>query len=176
MKRFLIALACAFLALKTANAKDENKTVNCSMQDNLQYCVDENGKPITGKVAIKDENGMTKSLENLKNGYRNGLQTEYDEKGALFRRAYYDMGVLNGQYKLYHKNRQLKIFANNKDGVLHGSSEIYDDQGNLIGKILYNKGRVKSGYCRKDAKAKKTKLTFFEIQNFPDNYLITCGQ
>ena len=29
---------------------------------------------------------------------------------------------------------------------------------------------------RKDAKAKKTKLTFFEIQNFPDNYLITCGQ
>ena len=120
MKRFLIVFACTLLMFGVVNAKD--KAVNCVTQDNLQYCVDEDGKPITCKVAIKGENGMTKSLENLTNGYRNGLQTEFDETGALFRRAYYDMGVLNGQYKLYHKNRQLKIFANNKDGVLHGNS------------------------------------------------------
>lgn len=172
-KFFALFLICMWFSAIAA-AKDE--VVNCVSQENLQYCTDEKGNPITGKVAIKYENGYTKSLENLKNGYRNGLQTEFAEDGTLFSRTYYNMGVLNGQYKLYHKNRQLKIFANNKDGVLHGNSEIYDEEGNLIGKITYNKGRVKNGYCRQNAKAKKTKLTFFEIQNFPDNYLITCGQ
>lgn len=174
MKRFFAFLLLGVCFCSNLSAKD--KTVNCISQDNLQYCTDDKGEPITGKVALQYENGRTKSLENLKNGYRNGLQTEFAEDGSLVSRTYYNMGVLNGQYKLYHKNRQLKIFANNKDGVLHGNSEIYDDEGNLIGKITYNKGRVKSGYCRQNAKAKKTRLTFFEIQNLPDNYLITCGQ
>ena len=174
MKNFFVYFAIALTISGFACAKD--KTVNCVTQDDLQFCTDEKGEPITGKVAIKGENGITKSLENLKNGYRNGLQTEFDDDGSLKSRTYYDMGVLNGQYKLYHKNRQLKVFANNKEGKFHGNSEIYDEEGNLIGKILYNKGRVKSGYCRRNAKAKKDKLTFFEIQNMPENYLITCGQ
>ena len=174
MKKFLILVLFGILFSATTLAKHE--AVNCITQDNLQYCTDEKGEPITGKVAIKYESGRTKSLENLKNGYRNGLQTEFAEDGTLVSRIYYDMGIMNGQYKLYHKNRQLKVFANNKDGIFHGNSEIYDDEGNLVGKILYNKGRVKSGYCRQNAKAKKTKLTFFEIQNLPDNYLVTCGQ
>ncbi len=174
MKKFLITLALVFISANLVYAKD--KTVNCQTENNLQFCTDGDGKPITGKVAIKGENGITKSLENLKNGYRNGLQTEFDESGALVSRIYYNMGVMNGQYKLYHNNRQLKLLANMKEGVLHGNSEIYDKEGKLIGKILYNKGRVKNGYCRKDAKSKKEKLTFFEIQNYPDNYLVTCGQ
>ena len=174
MNKFFIAFAIVISFTTLAIAKD--RTVNCISKDDLQFCTDESDKPITGKVAIKYENGNTKSLENLKNGYRNGLVTEFNESGTLVSRTYYNMGVLNGQFKLYHKNRQLKVFANNKDGVLHGNSEIYDEDGNLIGKILYNNGRVKNGYCRKDAKSKKNKLTFFEIQNFPDNYLITCGQ
>lgn len=174
MKKFIIVLLLSFCASYTASAK--NKVVNCSTENDLQYCVDEEGKPITGKVAIKYENGKTKTLENLKNGYRNGLLTQFDEDGNLVSRTYYDMGVLNGQYKLYHPNRQLKLFATNKDGVFHGNSEIYDEKGNLVGKITYNKGRVKSGYCKSSEKDKKNRLTFFEIQNFPDNYLVTCGQ
>ena len=174
MKKILALILLSFTFVDASVAK--NETVNCLTQDNLQYCTDDKGHPITGKIALKYEDGRTKSLENLKNGYRNGLQTEFAEDGKLISRTYYNMGVPNGQYKLYHKNRQLKIFANNKEGVLHGTSEIYDDEGNLIGKITYNKGRVKNGYCRQNAKSKKNKLTFFEIQNLPDNYLITCGQ
>ena len=44
------------------------------------------------------------------------------------------------------------------------------------GKITYNKGRVKNGFCRQSAKSKRVRLTFFEIQNLPDNFLVLCGQ
>ena len=174
MRMFAVALILMFCVAGEVSAKDD--IVNCKTENDLQYCVDGQDNPITGKVSIKYDNGYTKSLENMKNGYRNGLVTEYDEEGALVKRSYYRMGVLNGQYKIYHKNRQIKVFANYKEGVLHGNSEIYDADGNLMGKILYAKGRVKNGFCYETPKGKKNKLTFFEIQNLQDNTLVTCGQ
>ena len=172
----IFAFVLTLLSIYGCEAWAKDEVVNCVTEDNLQFCVNEKGEPITGKVSIKYENGRTKSLENLKNGYRNGLVTEFDEDGSLKKRSYYKMGVENGDYKLYHKNRQLKLIANKKEGILHGNSEIYDEEGNLIGKISYNKGRVKNGFCRKSAKSRKERLTFFEIQNLPDNFLVTCGQ
>ena len=172
-KFFLVLMLCSFCSGKVW--ADDEKVV-CKTENNIQFCVDENGEPITGKVALKYENGNTKSLENLKNGYRNGLVTEFGKDGSLVSRSYYKMGVENGEYKLYHKNRQLKLTASKKEGILHGVSEIYDDEGNLVGKITYNKGRVKNGFCRQSAKSKRVRLTFFEIQNLPDNFLVLCGQ
>lgn len=174
MKKLFLILLMSVLCASEASAEDEK--VVCKTENDVQFCTDEKGDAITGKVAIKYENGRTKSLENLKNGYRNGLLTEFGEDGSLLRRSYYKMGIENGEYKLYHKNRQLKLTAVKKDGILHGNSEIYDDEGNLIGKITYNKGRVKNGFCRQSAKSKRVRLTFFEIQNLPDNFLVLCGQ
>ena len=172
-KLFLILMLCL---LGSGNVWADDEKVFCKTENDIQFCTDENGDPVTGKITMKYVNGNTRSLENLRKGYRNGLVTEFAEDGALLRRAYYKMGVENGEYKLYHKNRQLKLTAVKKEGILNGGSEIYDYEGNLIGKITYSNGRVKSGFCKQSAKSKKNRLTFFEIQNMPDNFLVLCGQ
>lgn len=150
--------------------------VNCTETNGEKFCVDEKNKPITGKIVMKYDNGFTKSLENLKNGYRNGLVTEYTENGLLDNRTYYKMGVKNGMSKSYHGNRNVKIRSDYQDGLLDGVTEIYDSEGNLAGKAQYKKGKLKSAYCTQGKKHRRVNFSFFDIENFGFNQLVTCGQ
>lgn len=173
MKKALGILFCTVFCCFAAFA---DEVVNCTENGGKKFCTDAEGKPVTGKIVLRYDNGNTKSLENLKDGYRNGLVSEYSEDGFLDNRTYYKMGVKNGMSKIYHKNRNIKIRASYNDGLLDGVSEIYNDKEELVGKVQYKKGQLKGGYCAHGPKLKKAKFSFFEIQNSGFNHLIMCGQ
>lgn len=177
-KILLMCFIYIFAAISTANAvlKAASEVVNyscSSKEDNRIFCVDEDGKPLTGKIKKRSGDKYT-SIENYLKGYRNGLVTIFNNEGGLLERVYYKQGIKNGMDKIYYPNRSIWILANYNNGLLNGRVDVYDSKGKLMGRMHYNKGILDSGYCRNNQN-QKTDLTINEIKSWQFNLLYNCG-
>lgn len=140
--------------------------------EDIRFCLGENDKPLDGKVAEEDGSGGYASIENYKNGYRDGLCT-YFKEGDLSERTYYKSGVKNGMSKLYYSRNIVKISATYKDGKLDGIADVYLPDGSLAGRMKYKKGVLVSGYCKTDGQKKN--FSYGMLKNYPENTLNGCG-
>lgn len=139
----------------------------------MLFCIDERGKPYTGKRTVKQSENKYFSIENFKSGYKDGLCTYFDEKGQRRERSYYKLGVKNGMHKIYYSDNKIKIRANYKDGELDGVSDIYDLDGSLRGSVKYKRGRLEKGFCRENGKKEEFKRE--TINSHPYNSIVSCG-
>lgn len=144
-----------------------------SGNDDMLYCVDEKDKPFTGRKTVQFNENRFKSIENFKNGYRDGLCTYFDKFGQRHERAYYKQGIKNGMYKLYHSDNHIKVIATYKDGLLDSTSDIYLSDGTLWGRMRYKRGYLEKGFCQKNGK--KENLSYEAIKAHPFNTLNSCG-
>lgn len=161
-------------AVKIDNASLEIPvSYSCSKKGEIEYCIDEQSKPLKGKYAQKISEGNYASIENFNRGYRNGLCTYFDNAGRRKLRIYYKNGLPNGMCKYYYQNRGIKISANYKDGLLDGYLEVYLIDGRLYGRMRYKKGKLEKGFCMKNDK----KETFDSkmLKSFPENQINSCG-
>ena len=173
--KICLLMLCVMFAFTAEAKKDKNaaEEYKCEEKSEKMYCSDENGIPLSGKYTTFYSNKKTKSIENYKNGYRDGLSTFFTPKGAQAERTYYKQGVKNGMSKIYYPNRTIKFSANYADGLLDGRFEIYSLKGNLLGRFKYKNGSLVKGYCVNDKNKKN--LTANEISAHPFNTIITCG-
>ena len=157
-------------------AKDKAaKKTNCEEDgQGIVYCLYENGKPVTGKIYTHNEDGGLASIENFKDGYRDGLSTFFDSEGKYSERLYYKRGLKNGMYKKYYDNRTKQIQANYADGLLDGQVDLYFADGKLSGRMNYRKGKLKRGFCA-DKEGKKTVFGSEELSKYQDNNINMCG-
>ena len=107
-----IKISEAYADDKTSTPKTNsyiiNKDTKCGKKgaDKLIYCVDKEGKPITGRVH-KIKNGSAIRRYTFGDGYLNGISEIYDDYGHLLETRPYEKGILNGT--LYQYNRRGKI-------------------------------------------------------------------
>ena len=139
----------------------------------MLFCIDERGKPYTGKRTIKQSENKYLSIENFKNGYKDGLCTYFDKKGQRRERSYYKQGIKHGMHKIYYSDNKIKVRANYKDGELDGVSDIYELDGSLLGSVKYKRGHLEKGFCRKNGKKEEFKRE--TINSYPYNSLVSCG-
>ncbi len=144
-----------------------------SGNDDMLYCVDEKDKPFTGRKTVQFNENRFKSIENFKNGYRDGLCTYFDKFGQRHERAYYKQGIKNGMYKLYHSDNHIKVIATYKDGLLDSTSDIYLSDGTLWGRMRYKRGYLEKGFCQKNGK--KENLSYEALKAQPFNTINSCG-
>lgn len=146
---------------------------NCTEDNNIKYCVDENDKPVDGKIAQYDDFGRTVSIENFKKGYLNGLCSYFYQDGTPKERLYYKNGKRNGMYKLYYPQRNIMVSANYKDGLLEGMSDVYLSDNTLYGRMKYKKGKLEKGFCTKNGK--KVDFSNDDLKSHPENVINSCG-
>ena len=142
----------------------------CVQQDKVEFCVNFENKPFSGKIERKDNEGNVVLRSNYKDGYKNGLTIEY-KKGKVLRRTYYKKGLKNGEEKEFFENNVISNFATYNDGELSGRVESYDKNGDLIGRFRYKDGYLVKGFCQ--YKKGKNKLKK-EITNSKYNQIINC--
>ena len=155
---------------------EKNPQYQCQNKgDDVIYCLDADGRPLTGKWEKIGENGIKISIENFRKGYRNGLCTYFDKYGNYKERVYYKEGLKNGMDKIYFRNRTINILANYKDGLLDGRQDVYFDDGKLNGRFTYKNGELLRGMCA-DKKGSKTNLTNQQIKDSSYNSMYVCGE
>ena len=144
-------------------------------ENNIIYCLDESGKPLTGKRELKNADGNWISIENFRKGHRNGLCTYFDKDGNYQERVYYKQGIKNGMDKIYYPNRSINVLANYKDGLLDGRIDVYYPNGKLKGRFTYSRGTLLNGTCV-NARGKKSSLLNDAISSNSENTLYECGE
>ena len=172
-----IIAACGVCGYSLCSAKNivPSRDYECTEQeDEVIYCLDEKGKPLTDKWYKYWENGQLSSIENFKSGYRDGLNTFFDEDGRVFERMYYKKGLKNGMYKKYYVNRTKQIQGNYEDGLLEGKLELYYLDGKLRGRMTYKRGKLQRGYCV-DIDGNRVRFNNEEIGKYQNNEINMCG-
>lgn len=159
-------------AVPDSHISKEN--LNCYTKgDGLMFCVDEKGKPYTGRRTVMQSETKYLSIENYRNGYKDGLCTYFDEIGQRRERSYYKQGIKNGTHKIYYSDNNIKILANYKDGEIDGMSDVYSPEGELLGRIKYKKGYMVKGFCKNNGKKEEFKRE--TLDSHPYNTLESCG-
>lgn len=173
---FVSIIGILFGGLQNASAGKTNESQNyqCKHEaDGRVFCLDEKGKPLTGKKT-RGTDGRYISIESYAKGYRDGLTTFFDEDGKQHERVYFKQGLKNGMDKIYYATGGVKINAQYKNGVLHGQVEAYNDRGKLLGRMRYKNGMLERGFCKnEDGKNENFTPQFIAAQ--PQNQIVTCG-
>lgn len=143
---------------------DEEKTL---------FCVNKDGKPLSGRRVVTKGKGLYVSTEFFKNGYLNGLCVYYDENGMKKESIYYRMGIRDGVYKAYYPNEGVKIWANYKNGLLEGNLDVLNQSGKLRGRMRYRRGFLEKGFC--NINGKKDNFSDEMLKSFPFNVINDCG-
>lgn len=173
-KIWLWALLILGVFVFEAGAKaDKSIDYECSEVEGKLFCLDEKGKPLTGKWEKYDLHGNRTSIENFKNGYFDGL-CSYFADGRIAERQYYKQGVRNGQYKKFYLNRTFQITAEYSNGLLDGKIDLMYPNGKLHGRMTYKAGKLKRGYCI-DEDGKKTDFSEEIIAQYQNNKINMCG-
>ena len=175
MKFFSLLTIAILMTFSDTFAREKIISENdysCLTQDNIEFCVDINNMPLSGKIEKTDEKGNIVLLSYYKDGYRNGLTTEY-KKGKIFRKAYYKKGLNNGEYKEFFENNVINISATYKNGELSGNVERYNEKGDLIGRFRYKDGYLVKGFCQYKKEKKKNKR---EVNDSGYNQIINCEE
>lgn len=149
---------------------------DCSTENDREYCVDANQRPVTGKIKKYQQDGNFESIVNYRNGYPDGLATYFRPEGKLKERVYYKQGIKNGMDKIYYENRTIYQLLNYRNGILDGRQIFYTPNEKIFGQADYNEGVLKSGFCMQytGGKAKKRDFSSEEIKNMPYNQLFNC--
>ena len=157
-----------------ANSLVSRENLNCNTDSNgLLYCLDEKGKPYTGKRTVRQPENKDLSIENFKNGYKDGLCTYFDDKGQRRERSYYKQGIKHGMHKIYYSNNKIKVRANYTNGEIDGISDVYTLDGKLMGRMKYKKGYLVKGYCKYGNK--KEEFSRGMLDSYPYNTIESCG-
>lgn len=173
----LICGVCCILNVTLNNiGYAEDAQYDCKTENQKEYCLDADKKPMTGKIKKYQEDGSYQSIVNYKNGYPDGLATYFAKEGKLKERVYYKQGIKNGMDKIYYENRTIHQLLNYRDGVLDGQQEFYTPEGKILGRADYNRGILKTGFCLKNegGRLKKHNFDAQTIKNNAYNNLITC--
>lgn len=177
MKHVYHIALCSFVYILFNNsvyAADDVVNYSCAQQENeVTYCLDSKGKPLSGKVEQIRDDGTPQSIENYSKGYLNGLVTYFDADGKQQERLYYNNGIKNGMYKKYYPNRTIQILANYKKGLLDGRVDLYSDAGKLKGRMYYKNGYLERGYCESNGQKQNFSAQKITEQQF--NTLVQCG-
>lgn len=170
----LILALCGYSVYAAKNTTNA-QSYQCEERENeVIYCLNEEGKPLTDKWYRYASNGQRSSIENFKNGYRDGLCTFFDKSGYVSERMYYKRGLKNGMYKKYYANRTKQIETNYDEGLLDGRLDLYYLNGQLRGRMTYKKGKLQRGYCV-DTEGNKVRFNSQEIAKYQDNNINMCG-
>ena len=94
------------------------------------------------------ENGNWQRRENYKEGMRDGLQEKFYENGQLQIKENFIDGQKDGLREEFHSNGQLRSRESYMDGERTGFLEKYNGLGQLLSKQCFQKGRkAESSLC-----------------------------
>lgn len=85
--------------------------------------------------------GLITSLEEYRNGKKNGSYIKFGPGTQISIDANYKEDSLNGQKTTYGTNNKLKSVENYKNGALHGNRKAYYDDGKLQEEATYKNGK-----------------------------------
>jgi antitoxin component YwqK of YwqJK toxin-antitoxin module len=102
-----------------------------------------NGSPFTGLLIDKKTNIR---WGEFKNGFKNGLFTEYYSNGKKKSEGSFVNGVKVGSHTEWFENGQKEKMQSFDNGIPSGDYMGWNIKGNLIKKISYESGKIKDGY------------------------------
>ncbi|MDP3359644.1 MAG: hypothetical protein Q8S41_09885 [Lutibacter sp.] len=103
-----------------------------------------NGSPFTGLLVEEKTN---KKLGEFKNGYKNGLFTEYYANGKKKSTGNFVNGTKEGEHSEWHNNSILKVIYTYFLGrIIDGEYIIYDNIGKKTNQETYVNGKLISKY------------------------------
>ena len=97
--------------------------------------MEDGGKPISGIIYEKNEDGHVGYYTYYKNGIPNGESVEFYPSGCLRSKCIMDRGTINGEKIEWYENGKIKSRKNCKYGLVIESYE-WDEDGNLINKKM----------------------------------------
>ena len=101
-----------------------------------------NNSPFTGVMAERKTN---KKLGEFKNGYKNGLFTEYLPNGKKSFEGKFNMGIKDGMHTEWYENGNKKSETNYKNGVYNGLKTIWFENGQKRSSYNCSNGDIVDG-------------------------------
>ena len=153
MKRVYLLLAISLIPLVSfcqnsgsVNQGNDNAVVRektANHEENVGRYV--NGKK-DGIWTNYNDKGMLRAITEYKNGEKNGLYVTFDHQGTLEKEEYYVNGKLDGESKKYLHGNYVNVLAHYKNGELDGEYKQYytDKPTQLMEESFYVDG-VKDG-------------------------------
>lgn len=132
-KKILISvLVLGFGLIQSVNAEEKCIVDEIYFStENVRYVpADDSGKMFTGVNRCSWKDGKKKTLGRFKNGSRDGVWQEWDDKGNRKIAMTYSNGMQSGETLIW-KEGELSVREGWFQGMLNGASEYYSD-----GKIL----------------------------------------
>lgn len=106
-------------------------------------------EPITGVVQTYYEHGQLATIENYKDGRRDGVSEVFHyENGNWKRRGNYKAGMRDGLQEKFYQNGQLQIKEIFIDGQKNGLREEFHSNGQLRSREKYKDGK-RDGFLEK---------------------------
>ncbi|MDF7679975.1 hypothetical protein PT300_04850 [Enterobacteriaceae bacterium ESL0689] len=116
------------------------KACEVNLIDDLSYCTDSSGLPITG-IVLFDESYERIAEVNYVNGKRHGLTKVKALDDSWSMENNYANGIEHGE-RCYYKNASLCIVSHFKDGVKDGDETGYYPNGNVYCKCSFNNDQL----------------------------------
>lgn len=126
MKTIIIAIACVFIS--SLGFSQNTELSKLSLQDDEYYL---NGKPYTGKVFAKHENGNIGMVGEVKNGKKEATWTYWYSTGEKKRESTYINNKKEGITYYWHQNGQVakEIMYRDDKNI---DQKLWDANGNRL--------------------------------------------
>jgi antitoxin component YwqK of YwqJK toxin-antitoxin module len=136
-KIFISVLMLGFGLIQSVNAKEKCIVDEIYFStDNVRYVpADDSGKMFTGVNKCYWDDGAKKTLGRFKDGSRNGVWQEWDNKGNRQIAMTYNNGMQSGETLIWREG-ELAVRESWLHGMLNGASEYYAD-GKIVGRDNY---------------------------------------
>ena len=131
-------------------------------RDGVLY-IKSNNRPVTGIVLLYEEDigSSTISKTSYKNGWREGLERNYNDNEELISKGNYKNDKQDGLWEYYHENGQLRSKGNYKNGEAEGLWKYYHENGNLENKTKYQNGKLEGVLEYYDRSGRLTKKELY---------------
>ena len=101
---------------------DNDDSMMCDMSENV----------ITGVIEQKNDAGDGVAWRaTYRDGYMNGIATEYNDSGVMISRANYKLGRRDGVEKRFYDDGKLWSITHYKNGIQDGKRTYYSPAGNI---------------------------------------------
>jgi len=125
-----------------------------------------NGSPFTGLLVDKKTN---KQLGVFRNGYKNGLFTEYFNNGKKKTEVKYSMGIKDDIETEWYETGQKSREVNVKNGLPNGILHEWNTDGSLKTEISYVNGKIVDG----DYSIFNKKGVVIGSKSYKNNFIVT---
>ena len=143
MKLLLTIFSSLFIAFfLTQTVAQQSQVISGPFLVREGVTFDQNtNEPITGVVQTYYEHGQLATIENYKDGRRDGISEIFHyENGNWQRRENYKEGMRDGLQEKFYENGQLQIKENFIDGQKDGLREEFHSNGQLRSRESYKDG------------------------------------